>query len=114
MANKFDNICDVPCRPMDEKLILVWDGITEKVNWKVFALIVSGLGGAGVLAIGIMMAMINQSQDAISANQKAISNSYSELRSDVRVQTTKTEEVQKDIAEIKKGMRRYNGGRKRW
>ena len=108
------NACEVPCRPVDDKLILVWDSMKDRVTWKVFSLIVSGIGSIGLVALVIMMAMVNHNQNAIDENQKSISSSFSELRTDIRVQTTKMEEVQKDIAEIRKGMRRYNGGRKRW
>jgi len=110
---KFDEVCTVPCKPMDEKLESVWEGIKEKVNWRVFALVISGLGGVGVLVIGIMIAMVSHNQDAIGDNQKAISKSFSELKADVRVQTSQMAEVQSDVKEIRRELRRYNGGSRR-
>ncbi|KKM73321.1 hypothetical protein LCGC14_1411710 [marine sediment metagenome] len=112
------NACDVPCKPVDDKLISVWKEIKvmakEKVSWKVFAMVVSGIGSIGLIALVIMMAMVNHNQEAIDVGLKSISSSFSELNADVRVQNAQLSEVQGDVKEIRREVRRMNGGRKRW
>lgn len=75
-----DKICDVQCKAVDDKLELVWEGISKRVTWKVFTLVISGIGFIAIFWMGMIFA--NQSSMAktltnIQSNQMVI---QSELR----------------------------------
>jgi len=118
MSAEFEAVCTVPCKPMDEKLESVGEkiaaGFKDRVTWKVFTLVVGGIGTIALVTLGIFMTMIGHNQDAINTNQKTISASFAELKADVRVQTSQMMDVKNSLQEVRRELSSLNGGRIKW
>ena len=77
-----DKICKVQCPAVDDKLELIWEGIKERVTWKVFTFVVSGIGFVAIFLMGMIFA--NQSSMAktlsnIQSNQMVIQSELKHL-----------------------------------
>ena len=105
MSAEFKDICTVPCRPVNDEVKVVEGDIKERVTWRIFALVVSGIG----IGIGVLFGMINSNQAANARGQAAIVTTLSFIQADVKVQTVQIESIKQDIYQIKQDIR--NGGR---
>jgi len=90
--------CNVPCRPVDEKLDALWSGINKRVPWVVFTLVLAGLGTVliffGKTIIDAQTRMAEQIAVISSGNQRNAQN---------------IEHVREAVNDIRIELRRQNG-----
>ena len=93
--------CEVPCEAVDKKLEGIWIEIRKRVQWIVFTFV---LGGLGLVLIFI--------GGSIMAKQDTLSGQVSSLSVKMETQNVVVSNMQEVIGDIKRELRRSNGGGK--